>query len=587
MYARSENDLKESVEVFGNPFCDFSSQIMPRERKKAFRWAEVIWNRLDTYRMGLSKIVRYFLTEVDVGGASYDRAKEWQDLLNKTMEIVSVLTGIGDDYLVYGNSFTSLFFPFRRYLECRSCGLAIRGIHIDYRYKNGEFVATCPKCGTKGPMDVDDRKMVEPDRIHVIRWNPHQIKLMCNMLTGDCQYIWEIPDSFRRQIRKGDRFFLDTTPREVIEAAASGSDLLLDQSQVHHMKTDNLSGVENGGWGVPPVLASFGQIYYTQLLKRFQEAVALDYLIPLRVVTPAVPPQPPGSGQDPLRSFGQALPNYETNLLNMIDERRRDPTAWFALPFPVQYGPVGGEGTEMLRPDLIEQAEGGLLNGVGVPIEFYRGNMRWRGDPQAIRLLEKTWEHLTSAINAWLDWATDRISQALGWEDVDAHLKPPSMFDDMARKQLMLQLAAEGKISMRTAMEPWDIDMREERENLIQEQKEAQKDMEELDAEQGPPPGPGAPAGPPAGPEGPMPPGMPPMQGAAEPSTVSDLSDRADQMAQYLLSLPGPIRHSQMVELKQKNSSLHALVKQKMEDMRGEAGLVADVQARQQMFGAP
>lgn len=568
--------------AFSQPFSDYSSKLMPRRLGQAFRWAEMIWNRMDTYRQGIQKIVRYFLTEVDLLGVTPEELQRWKKLLRR-IGLQNILALIGDDFLSYGNSISSVIFPFSRNLICPRCHLSLPASRVNYRYKDGQFsLSSCPRCAFRGVFTPQDVRDPDEEHINFKRWDLHEINLLFNPITGATEHIWKIPSDLRSSLRQGERFYLDTTPIEIIRAAAEDEDLLLNRRLVKHLKIGNLAGVKTGGWGIPPILASFSQIWYTQLLRRFNEAVALDYLFPMRVLTPAAPTAPPGSGEDPLRSFVQ--PGlFEDKVMSMIKDRRRDPTAWFALPFPLQYGPVGGEGLQMLQPALIEQANGDLLSGQGVPMEFYRGNLRWRGDPAAIRLLEKTWEHFTSAMNDWLDWALDLVASATDRGSVDARLKSPSMFDDFIRKRLLLELAAEGRVSEQTAYEEWGINLRQETRNLVAEERLRQEEFAKAAPPQGAPgEAPMSPLAVGAPTEG----GMPGGGAAAMPATMAAMHAQAEEIANYMFGLPDSLKRSQLIELKRSNRTLHALVAQKMEDLRRQQNLVGGEQLRTQLYGS-
>ncbi len=240
--------MSNASNVFGNPFHDLSSKMLPRNLRSAFKVAEMVWNHMDSYRQGLQKIVRYFLTAVEIRGVSKEISKEWDVLLNQTMDIENTLTLLGDDYVVYGNSLSSLAFPFLRYLVCPRCSLSVRSIHVDYEYKDAAFHVTCPNCKFKGEFKVIDRRLVHPDKIHVIRWNLHEIDITSNPYGfGSAQYVWRIPTWFKQKISDSDPFFLDTTPLEFLTAAANESDVLINPKLVCHLKIENLSGIHTGG----------------------------------------------------------------------------------------------------------------------------------------------------------------------------------------------------------------------------------------------------------------------------------------------------------------------------------------------------
>jgi hypothetical protein len=53
-------------------------------------------------------------------------------------------------------------------------------------------------------------------------------------------------------------------------------------------------------------------------------------------------------------------------------------------------------------------------------------------------------------------------------------------------------------------------------------------------------------------------------------TTPQELQSAAEMLAQELLGLPEGIKDSQLRELKQYNPTLHAIVKEKMDDMRSQ-----------------
>ena len=71
------------------------------------------------------------------------------------------------------------------------------------------------------------------------------------------------------------------------------------------------------------------------------------------------------------------------------------------------------------------------------------------------------------------------------------------------------------------------------------------------------------------------------------PVTPNDLQAAADAMAQQLLGLPEGVKDSELRKLKQFNPTLHALVREKMDDIRSSARMQggAQVMAQQGMGG--
>ena len=93
---------------------------MPEDPRDILLWCEFIASKQGIYREAMRRIVSYFITDLEVNSAesSRDEKDKFKDFLDDTIDYKSVLNYVATDYSVYGNSFTSLVVPFRRYLSC-------------------------------------------------------------------------------------------------------------------------------------------------------------------------------------------------------------------------------------------------------------------------------------------------------------------------------------------------------------------------------------------------------------------------------------------------------------------------------------
>jgi len=279
------------------------------------------------------------------------------------------------------------------------------------------------------------------------------------------------------------------------------------------------------------------------------------------------------------------------------------------LPFPVNYQALSGEGTKMSPAPLIKQGNADLMNNLGVPVELFQGTMDLQAAPTALRLFQATWPQLVSNLDGWLQWFTDKIAETFGWEPVNVHLQPVTYADDLDRKDMLLQLAASQQISKQTAFSSIGIDPMEEQRRMLEEsriQMETQQEFEQDEMKKQelqqlselPPSQPnameGMVGGDPAmaGQQGVVQPmgGMPgmTMPGAGGgPTTPGAVMAQADELSQQLMSMPETMRRSQLIQLKQSNPMLHAVVRQKMDSMSQQAATMGVSQMRQEMQGAP
>jgi hypothetical protein len=566
---------------FPDPFLDIASLVMPRSLLDILNLCESIWLKNGTYRMATSRVVRYFITKVEYSGIDSKQKTKLDTFMSDRFHVNEQLMLIGDDYLGYGNSFSSVVLPFRRFLVCNQCKLLRPIEKTDWKFKEWKFVARCPRCRKDQPHTHVDRRSTEENKIRLKRWAPQEMRLLWHPYSQDYEYYWRMPQDFQDQLKKGNPFFVRYAPWEMIDAVKKNQLFKFNDGVVYHMCEKTLSGVRTGGWGISRLLSNFAQAWYTQVLKRSNEAIAQDYVVPFRVLTPAA--RGSTNQADPLLHLN--IPQFVSKVLEMVRQHRKDPATWHALPFPLNYQALGGEAKSLATPELIDQAMDELLNGLGVPAELYRGTLQFQAMPTALRLFQQTWPHLIAEFNAWLDWMTEIVCTAQSWDKPEkSGLQPVTMADDIEKRQIWLQLASANMISRGTAFAPWGIDAHGETEKIMREQREfdeLQREYAEdqdqraqaseyirsgMSPQQPLPPGAAAP------------PGMPPAamgagtMGGAMSMTPQDMMGQAQATAQQLAGMPYEARRTELVNLKHQNQAMHALVKQELENIRSAAG---------------
>lgn len=614
-----------NVEPFPDPFCDYASTAMPSSLQNALRWCEYIILCNGAYRSAIDRVIAYFITEVEIDGTDRAGKEKYLDFLNNTLGIYAILQQIALDYATYGNFFASVVLPFRRHLTCPKCGFEapLRRIYgnkrFSYSWSDSEFQASCPFCQYHGKWTHVDRRSHEEDDIIVKRWSPHEIELVWDPYTDQVGHVWRIPQHYKNYINKGTLFHLERAPWEVVQAIQNGTNIEFNRDVIYHGKEDTLAGVLNKGWGVSRVLTNFRQAWYLQVLHRYNEAIGLDYIIPFRVLTPE--PRPGGGAgggeiTDPL--FTTDMGGFTGQVNAMLRQRRRDPTMWFTLPFPLRYQALGAEASQMAPYQLMDQALDNLLSSVGVPIQFYKGELTVQAAPAALRLMESHWSHLTHILNSFLQWLCNKISIALSWDEVTARLARPSHADDLNRQLAKLQLMLSQHASQTSGLKSVGLKFEDEQKRLLEEQKymaeETQKAQEELEASglgdqmamgQTPGmvdpsmagmPGPGAggvvpPAQPGAAGQAAAPQGgagspeaaamtpMDPVQaimaqlpvGVEQGMTPPELEQLSNSLAQQIYGLPGGYRQSALRQLKQRSPTIHSLVKSLLSQMDASA----------------
>lgn len=618
-----------SSEPFPDPWDDYSSLVMPETNIDALRWSEFIVMNTGPYRAAIDRLVSYFITDIDITGGTDEERDKYLSFCHDTLQLPAVLRVLGLDFLVYGNSFSSVIRPFRRLLSCRNCGaqhplsVIAENRNFNFRWEDYQFVATCAGCGKRGAWERKDLR-TSTDQLLIKRWNPYEIDLLHDIYTDQTAYIWKIPEWYRKKIRQGDLFELERAPWEVIQAVKHANNIRFNDGVIFHMKEQMLAGVLNRGWGISRVISNFRQAYYVQVLRRYNEAIALDYVIPFRVITPM-----PRSGGDAVSSdplLGANMPSFMAHIHAMLRKRRRDPAAWHTLPYPVQYTALGGDAQQLAPKDLLESGLAELLDAVGVPMDLYKGTMGVQAAAVGLRLFEANHNYLPANLNSWLRWVSKQISEIMSWEKVVAKLVRITHADDITKQMARLQLGAGGQISQTTALRTLDLDFRDEERRKLDEQvysaelqQEAQERMQhqglmdQMGAQQPGMPGGlmdpamagGAPGA--AGAAGPAGAAGAPAGGQADPNappdpmaqfnaqlatlgpnaqvTPQDMVAAATGLAQQVLSAPPSQQRQMYAAIKQRNPALHAQVRAQTEQIRQDAKRQGGQMVMQQQFG--
>ncbi len=575
-------------------------------------------------RSAVERVVSLFITDIEIEGTDDASRKNYKDFLYDVLGIEEKLRVLGLDYLTYGNFFVSLLTPFERLLVCPKCQYAepaykaaseYRARLVDYRFHN-----TCQSCGYSGEVIVHDHEVRDPQRYQMKRWRVYEMTLEWDPFTDRVGYIWQIPDYYKNALDRNEPLTLANVHKEVLEALRQGKQFKFSESAIYHGKEETLNGILLCGWGISRVFSCMRHAWYYQVLHRMNEAIGLDYVLPLRIITP-MPRGGPVEAGDPLliRNMGA----FVENIKSVLDLRRRDPTIWHVSPFPLEYRTLGGDGRVLAPRELMEQSIDTLLNSMNIPMELYRGTMRLDAAPVALKLLQTSWSHLVRVYNRFLSWLMDRLATELEWDKVRVRLTPPVFAEDINNMLMRLRLMSEGRISQTTALQGLGLDAQEETRRMLEEQvlmarqtQTAQEQLSRLSAGQqlveqaamqqmaaqmgaqggatAAPPGVAAGAPPPAG------------GGAAAPAAgvigdpvtqilaslpvsklqnvnPAELDQLATAVAQQLFAQPEVVRSSVLRQLKTRNELLWMSVKSKLDDMRDSARRQGILMAQQQM----
>lgn len=587
---------------FSDPFILPSSDYMPATLDTALDFCVFLYAMNPQYRKATDRVVSHFITELDFEGDDGDKDErdDFRDYLVNQLDLFGHLGELGAEWGVYGNGFYRIHFPFdrtlvdRRFGKLKEWSLDIFGENITYNYQRMTYTVPDPTRigidGIKGAPKIEltfrDRRSSDINRIQLKKIDPRRVDLRTSHISGRMQVVWRFEEWFVRDIKAGRAHQANETPISMLRAIRDNEDYLFQEDEVFHLKSPTISGISNNGWGIPEILLNYRSLHQLQVYRKIDEAVGLDYMLPFRIITPAL-----GKGSDGADITQSILmSDFTANIAEMISRRRSDPFAMHSLPWPVSYQEFSGEGKQLTPKDLIQFQTNDMLDGMGYPAELFRGTLALQTIPTTLRLFENTFHFLYRGFNNFVKWVIRRIRSYANSSPLKASLQLPSIADDLEERSVYLQLAASGEVSRGKAYRVWGVDdpVREAKERMeediaiqkeqmkLQQQWQKEQQSGSLDAVMGQQGGQGGSGGSSAGGAAGNPPPGTEM-------TPLDMEDKAQQTAQEWLGIQdNGTRAKAMKQVEATNSQLYSLAKDKMEKMRSQGASQGRKQVGQQ-----
>lgn len=570
--------------VFADPFLLPSSTAIPTELQSALDFCLFLYYLNPLYRRASTRVVSHFVTDIDFVGkdGDQDERDEFKNFLINELDLFGTLLEVGQEWAAYGNAFLRLHLPFDRVLvdhrngKYKEYALSMFGADVKYDYKSMKYDVPDPVTFDRPKdkrervkLDFIDRPSRDKSRIKLRKIDPRQIVLQHSFMSGKQQVIYRFEPEWVTMIKNSVMYQINETPMSMLKAIALEQDFLFNEGQIFHFKAPTISGVSNYGWGLPETIANFRHIHQLQVLRKIDEAVGLDYMLPFRLFHP----NSSGQAGDPMSYM--LLNRWGAEIKEVIKRRRTDPFAMHALPFPVTYQEFGAEGKNLAPKELVEYHNNVLLDAMGYPAELFKGSLQIQQVPTAVRLFENSFHFIHQGFDRIVKWVSKRICDYIGQQRMDVSLQLPRLADDLERQRVYMQLAAGAEIPRSIAYGPFGIkDPVEAAKQRAQEDIEIQKEqiklqadferqqqfgsMDNVVAQQN------------AG-AGSSPAGNSVQAGDPQSMNPFDIQNKAAEIAQQWLQLPLGERQKQMAAVRSSNPNLHAMAKQKMEEMRSDA----------------
>ena len=157
--------------VYGDPMRLWAHSFSSRNLKQLFRWTEYLYYNSAQIFAGTRKFAEYPITELEYLGDSDKVTSLYRKLLEDIVGVKRSLIKSSIDLQVYGNSFTSVHLPFKRFLKCKNCGFKKSAESSEFKYNPNKavFKHKCEDCGHEGESTVVDTLQLSPEDINLVR----------------------------------------------------------------------------------------------------------------------------------------------------------------------------------------------------------------------------------------------------------------------------------------------------------------------------------------------------------------------------------------------------------------------------------
>jgi len=461
-------DMSRGSTRYPNPYFDLGQQYTPRTVKELFRWCSFFYYSTPLVGATITKISRYPITDLIIEDPDTRIKKVWEDIFLNHIKIKERLMEVNLDLNVYGNALVSLHLPFTRLLVCQSCGQRTDIKDTKWTWKSYAFSYTCPKCGSsqvgdpEKPETIKDIPYRSKEDIQVVRWNPENISLRYSEATGRTTYYYTLSSALRYQITTGERDVLEDMPLLFILSVKKSRIIKLANKNIFHLKRPTLAE-KDMGWGKPLVYHVLKDLYYLATLRKAQEAIANEHIVPFDFLYPT-----PNANMDPF--VHSDLGSWRTKVEDAIKRHRQDPNYKAVLPVPLGFGRLGGDGKAMMLTPELNYLNQTIVGGMGIPQEFLFGGLNWTGSSVTLRSLQNDFLHNQSQLLDLTNWMKKKIQLFLkipGAKKV--RFLDFKMADDIQRIQQLIGLNAQRKVSDETLLTELGLDYEKETKKIIEE----------------------------------------------------------------------------------------------------------------------
>jgi hypothetical protein len=462
-----DQGLRHPRSTYQNPWYDQASHFLPRSLTKLYSDCQYYAVAHPLVSAILYKLATFAVTDILFDTEHPGVLKRFRELLIDDLGLRQFNVEVILDELAFGNAFVSVHYPFRKYLRCRSCEKETAVDQATYRFYGYHFHLTCKKCGAYGPAQAFDRPRTSPKEIRLVRWNPKYIDVIPTGIDGVFRYRLRLSTQKRTDISQGKESVIQTVPQDYIDALRENRPIYFRPGKLFHLKRPGPS-LDEPGLGPPLVLPVLKDVHHVQMLRKANEVIAAEHMVPLRILFPAA------NGGD--KSLGAPHMPSSLNLEDWQDAVRtefalwrRDPNRVPVMPLPVGVQSIGGDGRSLLTHQEIRVWAEWICAAMHVPSEFVFGGVSWSGSSVSMKFVQNTIASVRYDSIRMTNWVVREVASFLGWRPVKARYRRFKAMDDLQQRQADMSLAMQKKLSWKTVLEDLERDPESEFEQILLE----------------------------------------------------------------------------------------------------------------------
>jgi hypothetical protein len=279
----------------------------PNTLNEIFKWCGILSETHGLLDRITDTMARYPVTPIVTSGDIGTDQNYWQNKLNNDLCIQNDLVSNGKDFYTFGNCVCSIVPPFKRYLVCKKCKCYLQhcinhdnmeDTLFDWSYKGYRFYGKCmeKECKHQGEMEVKDELLTGDDfidNLKIHRWPILNIKIRDLGIAGKKRIYYKIERKYAKGIEKGDRFVVANVPYTFILACKKNQltpIIELPSELTFHYSYESISEPEWEGLSKPFFFSAWKDIFMSFVLRKAQEMIAADHMIPNRFLYPQTAP---------------------------------------------------------------------------------------------------------------------------------------------------------------------------------------------------------------------------------------------------------------------------------------------------------